>query len=79
MNHRAAQLNLTRTHYANPHGLSNYKNVSSAKDVATLSKIAMEDETFRRIVNKKTYPCEIRSVFDECRTIVWKNTNKLLY
>lgn len=37
MNAKAAQLGMTRTHFANPTGLPNPDNVTTARDIATLS------------------------------------------
>ena len=78
MNKKAAEMGLSGTHYANPHGLTNSKNVSTAKDVANLSRIAMMSFEFRQIVKTKHYSCEITSADNALRRVIWKNTNKLL-
>lgn len=53
MNDKAQELGLRNTHYTNPHGLDAAGHYSSAADIAVLSRYAMKDKTFRKIVNKK--------------------------
>lgn len=50
MNLRAEELGLTATHFANPHGLDAAEHHTSASDLATLARVAMENPEFRRIV-----------------------------
>lgn len=38
MNRKANELKMTKTHFANPHGLSNALNVSTAKDMMILCR-----------------------------------------
>lgn len=47
MNKAAKQMHLNATHYANPHGLSNEKAHSTAKDTALLTHWALLNPTFR--------------------------------
>ncbi len=54
MNERAVQLGLTNTHYVNPHGLDNGRyyspdHYSSARDLARLGAVAMENPIFARV------------------------------
>ena len=41
---------LNQTFFDSPHGLQNPENVSTAFDMAKLSTVAMQSETFRKIV-----------------------------
>lgn len=50
MNKRAAELGMTNTHYANPHGYTQEGHYTSAYDLAILTRYAMENENFREIV-----------------------------
>ncbi|MHB8868720.1 MAG: D-alanyl-D-alanine carboxypeptidase family protein [Thermoleophilia bacterium] len=50
MNAKAAELGLTNTHFANPHGLEAKEHYSSARDLATLARYAMQNEEFRKLV-----------------------------
>jgi D-alanyl-D-alanine carboxypeptidase len=53
MNHRAAALGLADTHYANPIGLDQRGNFSSARDLATLSQRLMRIPAFARIADAR--------------------------
>jgi D-alanyl-D-alanine carboxypeptidase (penicillin-binding protein 5/6) len=55
MNAKAKSLDLTNTHFVNPHGLHDQKHFSSAKDLATLTQYAMKNPVFRRIVRTREY------------------------
>lgn len=52
MNEKAAELGMTETHYEDPHGLSSDSYIS-ARDMVTLSRYAMQFQTFRSIVKMK--------------------------
>jgi D-alanyl-D-alanine carboxypeptidase (penicillin-binding protein 5/6) len=51
MNDRAAELGLDHTHYANPIGLDDPGNYSSARDLATLAGTLLRNGRFARIVD----------------------------
>lgn len=55
MNRYARALKLDSTVYANPHGLSNINNKSTAVDQGRLGAIVMQDSYMREIVNKQEY------------------------
>lgn len=50
MNDKAADLGLTSTKFANPHGLDAKDHHTTARDLAVLSRYAMSNDEFRRIV-----------------------------
>lgn len=50
MNAKAAELGLASTHFANPHGLDEEGHYTTARDLAVLSRYAMSNDEFRRIV-----------------------------
>jgi D-alanyl-D-alanine carboxypeptidase (penicillin-binding protein 5/6) len=52
MNREAHKLGLTETHYANPIGLDDPRNYSSARDLAHLATTLMQNRVFARIVDK---------------------------
>ena len=54
MNRRAAALGLADTHYANPVGLDQRGNFSSARDLATLSQRLMRMPAFARIADSRS-------------------------
>ena len=78
MNRYARALGLESTNFANPHGLSHKNNKATAADIGKLACIAMQDPIVRDIVNKSTYECKGRDIYDEPREYLWTNTNKLL-
>jgi len=72
MNARAQQLGLIDTHYANPHGLDAPGHYTSAVDLARLTRVALTDPTFAKIVQTSA------KTVKGARTYNLKNTNKLL-
>jgi D-alanyl-D-alanine carboxypeptidase len=74
MNRRAAALGLADTHYANPIGLDQRGNYSSAADLATLSRRLLRDPTFADIVDSRT--ALLRSLDPPQRI---ENSNDLLW
>ncbi len=59
MNIKAQALNMTRTHYANTHGLVNNENKSAAIDIALLCEYAMDNKKFAKIVSTRIYESTI--------------------
>ena len=54
MNRRAEQLEMTHTHFANPHGLDAETHYSTARDLAKLMCACMENADFRAITSTVT-------------------------
>ena len=50
MNDKARELGMENTHFSNPHGLDAPDHYSTARDLATLARYAMEDPIFRQTV-----------------------------
>ena len=55
MNTAAYRLGCTNTHFVNANGLHDENHYTTARDMAQLSKIAMENEEFRIIVRRSEY------------------------
>ena len=55
MNKTARKCHMRLSNYANPHGLADKANHSTALEQAYLANYAMRNETFRGIVNSKTF------------------------
>jgi D-alanyl-D-alanine carboxypeptidase (penicillin-binding protein 5/6) len=53
MNAKAVELDLRDSHFTNPHGLDESGHHTSAADLATMARYAMNNETFRAIVRMK--------------------------
>ncbi len=49
MNAKAKELGMTNTHFVNPHGLHNDSHYTSVRDMYTLTKYALKNETFKEI------------------------------
>lgn len=58
MNENAKELGAKRTHFVNPHGLHDPRHLSTAYDLACITRHAMENETFRTIVKTPYYIVE---------------------
>jgi serine-type D-Ala-D-Ala carboxypeptidase (penicillin-binding protein 5/6) len=71
MNRTARKLGLRDTSYANPIGLDDPDNYSSAHDLVTLAAILMRNRLFARIVNT---PAATLSSGDHPRTVTSRNT-----
>lgn len=78
MNETAKDLELSHTYYANPHGLMNPNNYSTAADQAKLSYLLLKQTSARDIVNTRSHTCKIEQANGYIRTTTWENTNKLL-
>ena len=74
MNRRARELGLTHTHFTNSRGTAERGLHSTARDLATLARVAMREPAFRRIVGTRntviTYPPDGR--------VPIRNHNRLL-
>ena len=71
MNQAAQQLGLTDTSYANPIGLDDPDNYSSAHDLVTLTSILLKNRLFARIVNT---PVATLHSGDHPRTVTTRDT-----
>jgi D-alanyl-D-alanine carboxypeptidase (penicillin-binding protein 5/6) len=58
MNEKAKSLGAKHTHFVNPHGLHDPRHVSTAYDLACITRYAMQNETFRAIVKTPYYIVE---------------------
>jgi D-alanyl-D-alanine carboxypeptidase (penicillin-binding protein 5/6) len=73
MNRRAVQLGLRNTHYANPIGLDERGNYSSARDLVRLATVLRQNRFFRTVVDRPT----VRLTSGN-RERVFGNRNKLI-
>ena len=74
MNEKAAYLGMTNTHFANPNGMPNFENYSSASDLIRLSRYCMRDSSFAQIVGTKEKDIPLT----DGRHMPCRNTNVLL-
>ncbi len=78
MNKNARLLGMKDTTYANPHGLQNYLNKSTALDIAKLSSVCMEMPLFADIVKRQSYTCTGNDIDGDQHVFTWYNTNRML-
>lgn len=69
MNQRATELGMTGTHFVNAHGYHDEEHYTTARDLATLSACAMENELFRRVVSTTTYEIPPTNKYEETRLL----------
>ena len=74
MNQKASYLGMDSTHFANPNGLPNDSNYSTARDLLTLARYSMCDTLFAQIVGTDSMDI----VLTDGRHMPCKNTNRLL-
>ncbi|MBC8289193.1 MAG: D-alanyl-D-alanine carboxypeptidase [Planctomycetes bacterium] len=78
MNQEAKRLGLKNTSYKNPHGLDASGHQTTASDLARLAQTALQNETFRDLVDTRIYGCQVTGPGGYVRNVSWKNTNRLL-
>lgn len=72
MNQKAAELGLKDTQFQNPHGLPAEGHYTTARDLAKLTAIALDNDTFRKLVSTQRARLEYKNM-------ILSNSNKLLY
>ena len=77
MNDKAKELGALNTNFVNPNGLHDDLHVTTAYDLALIARYAMENETFRSIVENHTSVIPITNKKTEPRYL--SSGNKLLY
>ena len=75
MNEFAKALGCKNTHYVNPHGLDAPGHYTTATDLARLTKYALKNNTFKKIVAQPTYTLAKTNKREET---TYPNTNDLL-
>jgi D-alanyl-D-alanine carboxypeptidase (penicillin-binding protein 5/6) len=65
MNERAAEIGCTGTHFANAHGLHDDDHYTTARDLARIAAVALENEEFLTICTSKTYTVPATNLSDE--------------
>ena len=74
MNAKAQELGLTGTHYQNPVGLHDEQNYTTARDTYVLTKLALENETFKEVCESTRYTVPATNMSGER---VLSTTNRL--
>ena len=76
MNQKAAELGMTNTHFANPHGTPNDDHYSTPRDMANLMADALKNEAFIQIAETKEYTIPADSI--RTTDLVLHTTDRLL-
>jgi D-alanyl-D-alanine carboxypeptidase (penicillin-binding protein 5/6) len=76
MNERVAGLGLSRSHFANPHGLDDPEHYTTARDLAFIAREAMRNQKFRDFVTTYTYTMPETNLQPER---LMHNSNRMLY
>lgn len=77
MNKKAKEIGCKNTHFVNPNGIHNEEHFTTAYDMYLISKYAMENETFRKIVSTNEYTLPVTNKYKQEDRIM-KNTNYFL-
>lgn len=72
MNEKAAELKLNDTQFQNPHGLPAEGHYTTARDLATLTAVALENARFKKLVSTQ----KVKLTY---KNMIISNSNKLLY
>ena len=72
MNTAAENFGCTATHFVNAHGYHDEGHYSTTRDMATLARMAMKDETFRDIVRQSTYEMPEDNIY-QARSLTTNN------
>jgi D-alanyl-D-alanine carboxypeptidase (penicillin-binding protein 5/6) len=75
MNEKAKELGMTNTHFVNSHGLHHPQHFTTARDLLTLTRYALQNPTFRSIVSQREI---IISPTNKSALRRYRNRNKLL-
>ncbi len=76
MNKKAAELGMKNTNFSNTHGEHDDRTYTTVRDMALLTKYAMENADFREIVNTDQYTVQPTEKYKEVRNLV--NTNYMV-
>ena len=77
MNEKARELGAYNTNFVNPHGLHHSDHYTTAVDMALITRYAMENKTFRKIVETIRYEIKVSNKKDEPR--YFATLNRLLH
>ncbi len=77
MNQKAAELNMTNTHFVNPHGRHEEEHYTTAADMLKLTSYALQNEDFRAVVKKQVH--DVPATNKDSDGYHLENTNRLVY
>ena len=77
MNEKAKELDCTSTNFVNPNGVHDENHYSTARDLAKISKYAMNNEMFRTLVSTSSYKLPATNKYEK-EDRLFTTTNALL-
>ncbi len=78
MNDKAAEIGMTNTRFLNGTGLYNARQLSTARDMMTLLKYAMNLPRFEAIACSNTYTASTASTYDKRDVWSWEHSNLMV-
>lgn len=78
MNTEAARLGMSKTHYVNPHGLTNDSHQSTVGDLAILARASLNSPLMRHYISTRQRGATVIGPGGYTRNVLWRNTNELL-
>ena len=75
MNDEALRLGATRTHFLNPHGLTEEEHYTCVYDLYLIFNEAMKYDTFLDIINRKNFYAEYTDGNGNPTAVTWETTN----
>lgn len=77
MNAKAIELGCTSTHFVNANGVHDDNHVTTASDLATITRYCMQNETFRHMMSTLSYTLPATEQYPLADRVL-KNTNSLM-
>lgn len=78
MNREAQALGATNSHFMNPHGLHDEQHYTTVYDMYLIFSAAIQDETFRQIINTTAHTAQFTNSQGETVEKQWDTTNRYL-
>ena len=78
MNSEALKIGATRSHFTNPHGLTDPDHYSCVYDMYLIFMEAMRNDTFMDMISRKKYYCEYTNAEGGYVAVTWETTNHYL-
>ncbi len=75
MNEKAKEIGCLNTHFVNSNGLFNSEHYSTAYDMYLITKYALQNETFRKVVSTPSYDT---GPTNKQENLHWDSTNKMM-
>ncbi len=76
MNKEAARLGATRTHFVNPHGLTDSDHYTCVYDLYLIFNEAMKYDVFMDMISRKNYYAEYTNSEGGAVAVTWESTNQ---